>query len=96
VSDFFGRRTIFTFALVWYSLATLVMAFQSSRHLSRTIMLILFNLMQSVGYYAFVSWIPTLLVSQGITITKSLLYRYRSALLVRLSPHPKSTDACTH
>lgn len=28
LSDFFGRRTIFTFALVWYSLATLIMALQ--------------------------------------------------------------------
>src|ERR1700722_11710518 len=30
LSDRFGRRTIFTFALVWYSLATLMMAFQST------------------------------------------------------------------
>jgi len=30
LSDFFGRRTIFTFALVWYSLATLIMALQST------------------------------------------------------------------
>ena len=30
LSDRFGRRTIFTFALVWYSLATLVMAFQTT------------------------------------------------------------------
>ena len=30
LSDLFGRRTIFTFALVWYSLATLMMAFQST------------------------------------------------------------------
>ena len=30
LSDYFGRRTIFTFALVWYSVATLFMAMQSS------------------------------------------------------------------
>src|SRR3984885_11977947 len=29
LSDLFGRRTIFTFALLWYSLATLAMACQS-------------------------------------------------------------------
>jgi MFS transporter, putative metabolite:H+ symporter len=29
LSDLFGRRTIFTFALLWYSFATLVMACQS-------------------------------------------------------------------
>lgn len=41
---------------------------------SRTIMLILFNLLQSIGYYGFASWVPTLLIQQGITVTKSLLY----------------------
>jgi hypothetical protein len=30
LSDWFGRRTIFTFALLWYSAATLLMAFQST------------------------------------------------------------------
>src|SRR5271155_2990250 len=29
LSDYFGRRTIFTFALIWYSIATLFMALQS-------------------------------------------------------------------
>jgi len=41
---------------------------------SRTIMMIIFNLIQSIGYYGFANWVPTLLVSQGITTTKSLLY----------------------
>ena len=30
IADTFGRRTIFTFSLIWYCLATLVMAFQHS------------------------------------------------------------------
>src|ERR1700744_4486336 len=30
MSDLFGRRTIFTFAILWYSAATLVMACQST------------------------------------------------------------------
>jgi MFS transporter, putative metabolite:H+ symporter len=47
---------------------------------SRTIMLIIFNLLQSVGYYGVASWVPTLLVSQGITVTKSLLYTFVIAL----------------
>ena len=29
-SDRFGRRSIFTFALIWYSLGSLVMAFQTT------------------------------------------------------------------
>ena len=40
----------------------------------RTIMLIVFQLLQTVGYYGFTSWVPTLLLAQGINITKSLLY----------------------
>jgi putative MFS transporter len=47
---------------------------------SRTIMLIIFNLLQSIGYYGVASWVPTLLVAQGITITKSLLYTFIIAL----------------
>src|ERR1700748_2438303 len=30
LSDYFGRRTVFTYALVWYCVATFVMALQSS------------------------------------------------------------------
>ena len=40
----------------------------------RTIMLIVFQLLQTVGYYGFTSWVPTLLLAQGINVTKSLLY----------------------
>jgi putative MFS transporter len=47
---------------------------------SRTVMLIAFNLLQSIGYYGVASWVPTLLVSQGITVTKSLLYTFIIAL----------------
>jgi putative MFS transporter len=47
---------------------------------TRTTMLIIFNLLQSIGYYGFASWVPTLLISQGITVTKSLLYTFVIAL----------------
>jgi putative MFS transporter len=40
----------------------------------RTIMLIVFHIFQTVGFYGFANWVPTLLVSQGITVTSSLLY----------------------
>jgi putative MFS transporter len=40
----------------------------------RTIMLIVFQLLQTVGYYGFTSWVPTLLLAQGINVTKSLAY----------------------
>lgn len=41
---------------------------------NRTIMLVLFNFFQTVGYYGFVAWTPTLLIAKGIDITKSLEY----------------------
>ena len=49
-------------------------------YLNRTIMLIIFNLLQSIGYYGFANWVPTLLLAQGITVTKSLLYTFIIAL----------------
>ncbi|MBV9828575.1 MAG: MFS transporter [Alphaproteobacteria bacterium] len=41
---------------------------------NRTVMLIVFQLLQTVGYYGFTSWVPTLLLAQGINVTKSLAY----------------------
>jgi MFS transporter, putative metabolite:H+ symporter len=43
-------------------------------YLERTLMLIVFQLLQVVGYYGFTSWVPTLLLAQGITVTRSLAY----------------------
>ena len=44
------------------------------RYLKRTIMLILFNFFQTVGFYGFVAWTPTLLIAKGIHVTQSLEY----------------------
>lgn len=44
------------------------------RYLRRTIMLMLFNFFQTVGFYGFVAWTPTLLIAKGIHITQSLQY----------------------
>jgi putative MFS transporter len=43
-------------------------------YLQRTVMLIVFQLLQVVGYYGFTSWVPTLLLAQGITVTKTLAF----------------------
>jgi putative MFS transporter len=40
----------------------------------RTLTLVVFHLFQTIGYFGFSNWLPTLLVSQGITIGKSLAY----------------------
>ncbi len=55
-------------------------------YLPRTIMMIVFNLLQSIGYYGFASWVPTLLISQGITVTKSLEYTFVIALMAPVGP----------
>ena len=53
---------------------------------NRSIMLIVFNLLQSIGYYGFANWVPTLLLAQGITVTKSLLYTFVIALANPVGP----------
>jgi MFS transporter, putative metabolite:H+ symporter len=49
----------------------------------RTIVLIAFHLFQTIGYFGFANWLPTLLVSQGIEIGRSLAY---SAVLALVPP----------
>jgi MFS transporter, putative metabolite:H+ symporter len=53
---------------------------------SRTIMMMVFNFFQTIGYYGFASWIPTLLVARGITITHSLLYSFIIAIANPIAP----------
>ncbi len=45
----------------------------------RAVMLVLFNILQTVGYYGFANWVPTLLIKQGITVTNSLLFTSASS-----------------
>lgn len=53
---------------------------------SRLIMLTVFNLFQAIGYHGFVNWVPTLLIAQGITVTKSLLYSFIIAFAMPAGP----------
>jgi putative MFS transporter len=50
-------------------------------YLRRTIMLIVFNVFQTIGFYGFASWVPTLLLSEGVTETRSLAYVFIIALV---------------
>ncbi|MBV1698551.1 MAG: MFS transporter [Hyphomicrobiales bacterium] len=52
----------------------------------RTIMLVIFNLVQTIGYYGFSSWVPALLVSQGIGVTRSLAYTFIIAIAAPIGP----------
>ena len=46
----------------------------------RTIMLIVFNICQAIGFYGFGNWVPALLAAQGSGFTKSLQYSFIIAL----------------
>ncbi|MBW4023563.1 MAG: MFS transporter [Proteobacteria bacterium] len=55
-------------------------------YVGRTVMLILFNIFQAVGYYGFANWVPTLLIRHGITITHSLQYTFIIAIAAPFAP----------
>jgi len=55
-------------------------------YLSRTIMLIVFNLFQTVGFYGFSNWVPTLLIARGIKVTTSLEYTFLIAMAAPVGP----------
>ncbi|WP_372784645.1 MFS transporter [Phenylobacterium sp.] len=52
----------------------------------RTLTLVVFHLFQTIGYFGFSNWLPTLLVSQGITISRSLAYTAVLALVPPIAP----------
>jgi putative MFS transporter len=53
---------------------------------TRSIMLIVFQLFQTVGYYGFANWVPTLLIKRGIAITNSLRYTFIIAIAAPFGP----------
>jgi putative MFS transporter len=55
-------------------------------YLSRTLMLVVFQLAQTVGYYGFASWVPTLLIAAGIHTTASLRYSFLIAIFAPVGP----------
>jgi putative MFS transporter len=55
-------------------------------YLGRTLMLTVFQFFQTVGYYGFSSWVPTLMISAGITTTLGLRYSFLIALAAPFGP----------
>jgi putative MFS transporter len=53
---------------------------------SRVLMLLVFNFFQAIAYYGFQNWVPTLLIGQGITVTRSLLYAFVIATAAPVGP----------
>jgi MFS transporter, putative metabolite:H+ symporter len=52
----------------------------------RVILMSVFNIFQTIGYYGFNNWVPSLLVKQGITVSTSLGYTTVIALAAPLGP----------
>ena len=48
-------------------------------------MLMVFHFFQTIGYYGFASWVPTLLIANGIGITSSLQFSFIIAISSRRS-----------
>jgi len=46
----------------------------------RTLMLVVFNFFQTIGFYGFGNWVPALLAAQGATVLHSLQYSFLIAL----------------
>jgi len=52
----------------------------------RTLVMSIFNLMQTIAFYGFGSWVPTLLIAKGIVITTSLEYAFIIAVANPIGP----------
>jgi MFS transporter, putative metabolite:H+ symporter len=52
----------------------------------RAAVMIVFNIFQTVGFYGFSNWVPTLLIKQGIVVTASLLYSSIIAIAAPIGP----------
>ncbi len=52
----------------------------------RTLVLSIFNLMQTVAFYGFGSWVPTLLIAKGILVTTSQMYAFIIAIANPIGP----------
>jgi putative MFS transporter len=55
-------------------------------YLTRTLMLIVFNVFQTVGFYGFSNWVPAFLIKQGIAVTASLGYTFVIAMAAPVGP----------
>jgi putative MFS transporter len=55
-------------------------------YLSRTLMLVVFQALQTFGFYGFGNWAPTYLMKQGLTLTNSLTYSLWIAAVSPVGP----------
>jgi len=55
-------------------------------YLGRTTMLSVFNIAQTIGFYGFGNWLPSLLAAQGASVTKSLAWSFIIAFAYPVAP----------
>jgi putative MFS transporter len=58
----------------------------SGAYRGRTVMLVVFNIFQTVGFYGFLNWVPTLLIKRGIPVISSLEYTFLIAIAAPFGP----------
>ena len=58
----------------------------SPEYRKRTIMLAIFQFFQTIGFYGFANWVPTLLIAKGIHVTQTLEYTFIIALAFPIWP----------
>ena len=61
-------------------------AIWQGRYRGRTILLTLFQICQTIGFYGFAAWVPSLLIAKGIRVTASLEYSFIIAVSNPLGP----------
>jgi len=55
-------------------------------YLSRTVMLVIFQALQTIGFYGFANWAPTFLLKRGVSLLHTLEYTLLIALVSPLGP----------
>jgi putative MFS transporter len=58
----------------------------SPAYRGRTILLIVFNVFQAIGFYGFGNWAPALIASQGHSVIDSLFYSFAIAIAYPIGP----------
>jgi putative MFS transporter len=63
-----------------------LLAIWSGPYLGRTLLLLVFHLLQPVGYYGFMYWLATLLRAKGVGYNEALAMQFAASLLAPLGP----------
>ncbi|MGK1401263.1 MFS transporter [Klebsiella pneumoniae] len=71
-----GQGASITHSLLYAFFITLACEIWAPQYRQRTLMLMVMNFFQAIGFFGFGNWLPALLSGQGASITHSLLYAF--------------------